>query len=234
MDSGNFLVVVAVTMPILILIMSGFYLKYRISLLTKLLSIVFTVMTMTLFLGIWIGTSDFSMSVNILAIIAIFAFVALIGTVLGPIMIISPIKEVGKVMEEIAKTGDLSKRADVLTRDEVSVIVNSLNGMLDQIMDPIKALSEASNVVASGDLTHNIVFESKGDMNQLVNSFRLMVEKLREGKKLEDEVRNTDENTKKAKIEFAEKLMGKAQLFASNAEELSASSEDVTASSQEM
>ncbi|MDY6958633.1 MAG: HAMP domain-containing methyl-accepting chemotaxis protein, partial [Halobacteriota archaeon] len=105
--------------------------------------------------------------------------------------------------------------------------------MLDQIMGPIKALSEAS-VVASGDLSHNIVVEPKGDMNQLVNSFRLMVEKLQEGKKLEDEVRNTNESTKKAKIEFAEKLMGKAQLFASNAEELSASSEDVTASSQEM
>ncbi|MDY6958632.1 MAG: hypothetical protein SVK08_05695 [Halobacteriota archaeon] len=82
-------------------------------------AIVFSVMTMTLFLGIFVGISEFNVAVNILAIIAIFAFVALNGTVLGPIMIISPIKEVDKVIEEIAKTGDLSKRADVLTRDKV-------------------------------------------------------------------------------------------------------------------
>ena len=235
-ETGDFSIVAVTAIPLLILIMAGFYKRYKWSLLTKILFIIFVSMAMSGILGMYMGMNKFSTAANIVAIVGMCVSTTILGIILGPIMITNPIKEIQKVMEEIAKSGDMSKRTVATTRDEVGAIAASLNTMLDQIMDPVRELSKVAKTISSGDLSVDleVEVESRGDVTELVNSFRSMVDGLRKIEILEKESREKEEATRAMTIELVKALVESASIFASNAEELSASSEEVTASTEEM
>ena len=234
METNNLLVVLSAAIPMILIVIAGFYMKYKWSLMTKILGMVFMIMALTGVLGMWMGMNDFSMAVNLIALVGLCLGVTGLAIFLGPLILTKPIQDLQKVMEDMAETGDMSLRATVTSSDEVGKMASSLNNMLDDMIGPVTALSELAVTIASGDLTVDTEMESKGDVSKLVNSFKKMVEGLQKAEKLEKDGKAKDEAIVAEKRVFANELAKKAQLFASNAEEMSASSEEVTASAQEM
>ena len=234
METNDLFIVLAVAMPFILSIIAGFYIKFKLSLMTKIMAIVFLVMCITGILGMWVGMNDYSTTANIGIVLGMCGGIILIGLLIGPLMITKPVQEIQEVMTKIADTGDMSIRTTVSSGDEVGVIASSLNAMLEDIVGPIKSLSELAVAISSGDLSVDTEMEAKGDINELVVSFKKMVDGLLKAEKLEREAYEKDEKIRLERLEFSKDLTTKAQLFASNAEEMSASSEEVTASAQEM
>ncbi|MEE8403362.1 MAG: HAMP domain-containing protein, partial [Candidatus Hydrothermarchaeaceae archaeon] len=119
---------------------------------------------------------------NIILVIAILLGIAL-AVAIGLFTtksITEPINRIVNEMKKLAQTGDLSIRASADRKDEIGEMASSLNMMLDNVAGPIKELSDASAVIADGDLTKAIKIENaKGDVSVLIDSFTAMVDNLR-------------------------------------------------------
>ncbi len=127
--------------------------------------------------------------------------------------ITKPVNTIAKEVREIAETGDLSKRATAAGKDEIGLMANSLNDMLENVAKPVKELGDTAEVIANGDLTKDINVDAKGDISNLVGSFKTMVSNLR------TLIGNVKTN---------------AMSSSAAAEELSASAEQVNASMQQV
>jgi len=236
MESGDFLRLVVVIIPFVCLVVSGFFMKHKWSLLTRILSLVFMVLGMTGGVFMWLGLSDSSYTMTLIRAIGLCGGISVLGVLVGTSILTKPIQELEKIMEEIAMTGDLSKRVAISTEGEVGSMAKSLNMMLDNTMEPVQALSKVSKTIASGDLSIDIEIETelKGDITDLVNSFGSMVDELRKVKGLKEKLKAKDEEMEERDTKLIKNLVATADLFVANAEELSASSEEITASSEEM
>ncbi|MFW6282550.1 MAG: HAMP domain-containing protein, partial [Minisyncoccales bacterium] len=78
--------------------------------------------------------------------------------------ITKPVNKIAKEAKELAETGDLSKRATVMGKDEIGVMAESINNMLDNTARPVERLSEIAETIAQGDLRVKIDVEAKGDI----------------------------------------------------------------------
>jgi len=95
-------------------------------------------------------------------------------------MFVKSIDTVSRNVKELEMSGDLNKRITVASTDEVGQMVKALNGMLDNIAEPVKRLSELANEIASGDLSTKIDVKGRGDVQKLVESFQMMADNLKE------------------------------------------------------
>lgn len=111
--------------------------------------------------------------------------IAAIG-VIGLLLIISitvsqallPVDQISRELREIAETGDLGKRATVMTDDEIGQISKDINAMLDNTAAPVKELGDKVKKIAHGDQANEIVVKAKGDIANLVTSFNQMASRL--------------------------------------------------------
>ena len=126
--------------------------------------------------------------------------------------IVNPIQTISTEAKRMADTGDLSIRASVQTKDEIGQMATAINAMLDNVARPVKELSNVAETIAKGDLRQDVNIEAKGDINNLIGSFKEMTGKLK------DLIGNIRQS---------------AQETASAAEELSSSAEEVNASVEE-
>ncbi len=115
--------------------------------------------------------------IGILGIVLLIVCVYFIITTL-----LSPINVIGEELQQIADTGDLNQRITQVNTNELNKIATDINQMLDNVVYPIKKLSEAANKIANDDLETELNIHSKGDIEHLVNSFSLMTKRLIESK----------------------------------------------------
>lgn len=169
-------------------------------------------------IGISAYTDDFTDKItgirNTTVLIVILA--VLIGSVVAyllALMITRPINKITKEAKELAETGDLTKRATVYSKNEIGQMAEAINKMLNNTASPVHELSKRAETIASGDLTVDVNIESKGDITALIDSFKVMVDSLKQ---------------------FVGDVSRNAQLTASSAEEMSAISEEVNASIQQV
>jgi len=151
---------------------------------------------------------------NTILLVVVSSVVGAILSFLFVSKMTNPIKTISKELEEIAETGDLSKRSRVNVNDEIGVMAKSLNEMLDNVAKPVAQIASTSQVIATGDLTQDLnVTNTKGDVKKLADGFTAMLEGLRET------IAAVKANTEQV---------------ASSAEELSSSAEEVNASMEEV
>ena len=161
-----------------------------------------------------IGHREGQLAGVIIVVVVIISLIAAVVLALGITrMITKPINTIRNEAKELAKTGDLSKRATIYGMDEIGHMAHALNEMLDNVAGPVKKLSEDAERIANGDLTQDVNIEAKGDIKNLVGDFKSMVDNL---KKLITEIKSN------------------ASESASSAEELSASAEEVNASMEQV
>jgi len=148
------------------------------------------------------------LTITVTIIFAAAVIVAIVGFLFSR-TITNPIQTIATEAKKMADTGDLNIRASVKTKDEIGQMATSLNAMLDNIAKPVKELSGVAEKIAQGDLRHEVNIQAKGDINNLIGSFKEMTSKL---KNLIGDIRRSAQDT------------------ASAAEELSSSAEEVNAS----
>lgn len=124
-----------------------------------------------------------------------------------------PIDKVAKELQEIAETGDLSKRITVTRKDEVGLIARDINQMLDNTAAPVRELGTKAHQIAEGDLTLEIDIQAKGDVAKLVASFKTMLDNLKH---------------------FVGEVTENANIAASSAEMLSTSSKTIDTSAKQV
>jgi len=123
-----------------------------------------------------------------------------------------PISNIAADVKRMSDTGDLSIRATVKTKDEIGQVGNAINAMLENVAQPVQALSKVAETIANGDLRQEVNVNAKGDINNLIGSFKTMTTNLKD---------------------VIGKIREGANETASAAEELSSSAEEVNASVEE-
>lgn len=149
-------------------------------------------------------------------LIGLSIFSIILGILISILIIKSitrPLTNTKRDLLDIAETGNLSKRVKVHGKDEIGEMAVAVNEMLNNVAGPVQELSMRSEKIAQGDLTVDVNISAKGDVVLLVDSFKAMVNNLKE---------------------FVGKVSKNAELSATSAEELSASSEEVNASTQQV
>lgn len=91
-----------------------------------------------------------------------------------------PLDRIAREVNELAETGDLSKRITVGRKDEIGSTAVAINQMLDDTAGPVKELSDVAEKVTQGDLTSQINIQAKGDVASLVASFKIMLDNLKD------------------------------------------------------
>ena len=100
------------------------------------------------------GSYEFSLKVfnRILAVMVIVMCIAIALSLLISIgmtrLILAPIKKTIEVMEYITH-GDLTKRVDILSKDEIGEMGNHFNSFVERLHETITKVAESSNKVAS-------------------------------------------------------------------------------------
>ncbi len=144
-----------------------------------------------------------------IAVIAVAAVaIAIVGFMVTR-SIVNPIQVIATEAKRMADTGDLSIRATVKTKDEIGQMGNAINAMLENVAQPVQALSKVAETIANGDLRQEVNVNAKGDINNLIGSFKTMTTNLKD---------------------VIGKIREGANETASAAEELSSSAEEVNAS----
>ncbi|MCX5815760.1 MAG: methyl-accepting chemotaxis protein [Proteobacteria bacterium] len=106
------------------------------------------------------GSYEFSLKVfnRSLVVMAIVLCIAIALSLFISIgmsrLILAPIKKTIEVMEYIAQ-GDLTKRVDILSRDEIGEMGNHFNSFVERLHETIMKVAESSNKVTSATNTLN-------------------------------------------------------------------------------
>jgi methyl-accepting chemotaxis protein len=117
---------------------------------------------------------------SIIAGMGLIAALIVAGAMYIATRITKPILEVARIANEIQE-GNLSPTIDVEPgKDEIGHMLDSFRQMVGTTFAPIRELREASEIIASGDLTKDVSSSAKGDVQKLVSSFDLMLDSLRE------------------------------------------------------
>jgi len=117
--------------------------------------------------------------VYIVAVVASIAITIIIGTRVVNKRILDPIDVVVGIAREIQE-GNLSPKVQVkVADDEIGSMTDSFKQMVNSTFAPIQELTHTSESVASGDLTSEVTLLAKGDIQKLVNSFKMMLNSLR-------------------------------------------------------
>src|ERR1700749_2645140 len=96
------------------------------------------------------------------------------------------VRNIALVTTAVAK-GDLTKKIDVDARGEILELKTTINTMVDQLSSftaglprQIRAISEVTSAVATGDLTRTISVEAAGEVSELKDNINTMVRSLRD------------------------------------------------------
>ena len=156
--------------------------KYRSMTLTSILTMTFFVtlifvsvnMLCTLYGSISFPDEDIWMKKAVLCfvlsiILAGYPFLVIIFGLTGRM------KHASKVMEEIAKEGDLKHRIDITILDDFGVLTTSINQMIDKLSAMIKGLIDSTESVS---YTSKIINASVYNSANAINDFNDMLDKI--------------------------------------------------------
>jgi methyl-accepting chemotaxis protein len=114
----------------------------------------------------------------IVGIVSVFVSVV-VGSTMISRKVVGPITEINKIVQDIQE-GNLSPRIEVKTTDdEIGKMVVLFKRMVEETFSPILQLKESSEKIASGDLSEELHMSGKGDIQKLVDSFRMMLDSLK-------------------------------------------------------
>jgi len=150
----------------------------------SLIPTVITIIVMTLYFYVtdpamtWQGTAEvYALLIIGFGMVGVSIF---IGTVMVKKSIVEPIEQMVRIAKEIQE-GNLSPVIDMEPSDnEIGSMVGSFKMMVQTTFPPIQRLTETSETVASGDLSKVIELKSTGDVQKLIESFKLMLNSLRD------------------------------------------------------
>jgi methyl-accepting chemotaxis protein len=129
---------------------------------------------------------------------------------------------------ESAKMGDLNSRGDSSKfSGDWKTIIESLNGLMNEIDRPISESEMILRSLAEGDLTQTMKGDYQGDFDKLKKNINLLVASLTE---LLGQVKESVETTS----ETSRQLSENAETIAAGAQEQSSQSEDVASAVEEM
>jgi len=149
MGIGDFLITAVVQILLILVIISIFYLKYKLSLLTKMIGILLMIASICCSATMWITMNDYGLAVMVIFSISIVSGILILGISFGPLIVIKPVKELLNVMKEIETPGDLSKRATITSKGEMGEIATYLNNMLDVECNVMYAIKTNADQIAS-------------------------------------------------------------------------------------
>ncbi len=158
-----------------------------------------------------------------------FMIIGLIVGVVGAIgialfitqLITKPLMAIMKDVGRLSGTGDLSIRATVNGKDEISFLARTLNTMLDNTATPMKEMGRVMEIYATGDLREHInVPTAKGDVKKLADSII----------KMTDSVRSLVGNM----MQNADTISATAQQLAASTQQVNAATQQVSSAVQEV
>lgn len=152
----------------------------------------------------------------VVMIISIAAVLILLGIIVGNIMNSLNIVS-SKVAELVNSDGDLTKKIEVHTGDELEIIANNVNTVLGHICDQANIAKE----VADGNMTVKVSAKSENDI--LGNALKQLVERNRET------LRGIDDAAKQAKNGAAQ-MADASEALAQGSTEQAGALEEITAS----
>ncbi|MBV1874171.1 MAG: nitrate- and nitrite sensing domain-containing protein, partial [Gammaproteobacteria bacterium] len=110
------------------------------------------------------AASNFSMIVKALSGLLIFTL--LFGTYVG-FNLVRNIKAIAKTMTEVEATGDLSKRANIKSKDEVGQMALAFNTLMDAQQTAIQEVGGVVSALAEGELNQRVTANLNGDLDKL-------------------------------------------------------------------
>jgi methyl-accepting chemotaxis protein len=135
-------------------------------------------------------------------------------------MVVNPARKITKISKELAN-GNFNVDLNVDTsNDEMGDLMDSYRELVTSLTKPIQELKTASISIAKGDLNHNIRINAKGEMKELIDSYRLMLKN----------IRNLVIDIQK----ISEEVSASAQELASSSEQMNATAQQVSASTQQI
>ena len=133
-----------------------------------------------------------------------------------------------KMLANAADEGQLTTRADISKHQgDFKVIVQGLNDIIENIVNPINIASTFLENMAQGDITEKITNDFKGDFNKIKLSINLLTESM--SKALLD-IRNAADNIANA----SQQMSITSQDVSQGATEQASSAEEVSSSMEEM
>ncbi len=121
----------------------------------------------------------FSTALTLLNGIAIAAFI--FGILLAYSMtrsITVPLTQLQNVISEVEKTGELSKKVDYQSKDEVGQTATAFNAMMGALQLAMRDIGSVMNGMAKGDLAGRVKVEARGDLDALKQSINISLEQL--------------------------------------------------------
>ena len=102
-----------------------------------------------------------------------------IGSTMISRRVVKPISDLAKIVKEI-QNGNLSPNIEVkVVGDDIGKMIESFKQMVDVTFAPILQLKDSSEKIASGDLSEELSMTGKGDIQRLVDSFKMMLDSLK-------------------------------------------------------
>jgi len=118
------------------------YLKFKLGVITKLVSLLFTLAAISAFLGFILGESGLSTSTLVL-IFLIGSFFSIIEVFLLNSLFFKPVINCSNLMEALAN-GDLTKHMDFSSNDEIGEMVSNLNDFITNMHNVVSEVTNAS------------------------------------------------------------------------------------------
>lgn len=165
------------------------------------------------------------------AVITIFS-VAIVAVIIGiafgiiiSIGITKPVNQLVKRSKSLAD-GDFNVDLDIKSgKDEIGELVTSFKEMLANTAVPFAEMNTSAKAIASGDLSNDITIQAKGDVDELVQSFRIMQDNLRE---LVKEIQQTSSLVSTTSVELA----GSAEMMNASTQQVSSAIQQISQGSQ--
>jgi methyl-accepting chemotaxis protein len=157
---------------------------------------------------------------QIIAVAIVVEIIAIIIAFLFTREISKPVNQLAKRSRSLAD-GDFNVDLDIKTgKDEIGDMVDAYKDMLENTAVPLRELSKSAKAIASGDLSQSVNISAKGEVKDIVRSFKMMQSSIKD---LVMDIQNT-----------AGVVSTTSEELASSAEEMNASTQEVSSSIQQI
>ncbi len=110
----------------------------------------------------------------------------LVGLTLGVVFaywivrsVSEPLEKVRKMVREVAKTSDFSKRVKVESNDEVGQTAQAFNSLLEAQQNAIKEVNNAVSAMAQGNFSKRVESNLEGDLGTMKNAVNACVDSIK-------------------------------------------------------
>ena len=113
------------------------------------------------------------MVIFVVLAVVVFVFLQMISR-----SITNPINLMHRILSEVERTGDYSKKVDYQSEDEVGQAAAAFNSMMQALQGALSNTNSVMGAVAAGDFSRRVTVDARGDLAQLKQSVNDSVDKL--------------------------------------------------------